>query len=202
MQAELGTLGEQKTVTLELKLLADIGLVGLPNAGKSTLLSKITRANPKTADYPFTTLEPNLGVLTLPEGKDLVVADIPGLIEGAHQGKGLGHDFLRHIENTLALVFVLFLEESVVFDEDLTAEQKADLVWAQYQQLQTELREYQVDLLAKPSLIALNKIDLYPAELVTAIEKEFKKTGKEIYAFSGFTGEGLIVLINKLARLV
>jgi GTP-binding protein len=200
--AERGTPGEWKQITLELKLLADVGLVGLPNAGKSTLLSKITRANPKTADYPFTTIEPNLGVLTLPGGRDLVVADIPGLIEGAHQGKGLGHDFLRHIENTRALVFVLFLEESVVSDETLTVAQKAELVWQQYQQLQTELREYQKDMLKKPALIALNKIDIYSAELVGIVEKRFKKNKQNILPFSGFTGEGLKQLIKAIQKVV
>jgi len=202
MQAEIGTPGEQKAITLELKLLADIGLVGYPNAGKSTLLSKITRANPKTADYPFTTIEPNLGVLTLPAGKDLVVADIPGLIEGASQGKGLGHDFLRHIENCQILIFILFLEESVVSDANLTDQQKAELVCQQYQQLQKELKEYQVEMLKKPFLVSLNKIDLYSVELVKAIKKQFAKNKIDIYPFSGFTGEGLSKLIKKATYLV
>ncbi|MFH2118424.1 MAG: GTPase ObgE [Candidatus Paceibacterota bacterium] len=201
LEAEYGSFGEQKRVTLELKLLADVGLVGYPNAGKSTLLSKITRANPKTADYPFTTIEPNLGVLTLPGGKDLVVADIPGLIEGASSGKGLGYDFLRHIENTRVLLFVLFLEESIVSDVDLTDSAKADQVWQQYQHLCTELTEYQVKMLQKPSLIALNKIDIYSPELVKAIALRFKKAKQTIHPFSGFTGEGLAKLIEKLARL-
>ncbi len=201
LQAEYGTFGEQKKISLELKLLADIGLVGLPNAGKSTLLSKITRANPKTADYPFTTIEPNLGVLNLAEGRDLVVADIPGLIEGASQGKGLGHDFLRHIENSQALIFVLFLEESVVSDEGLNDEKRAELVWEQYQQLRTELKEHNPELLAKPSLVSLNKLDLYSPELVAAIEKRFTTENLKLHVFSGFTGKGLEELLSSVAHL-
>ena len=201
LEVEYGSTGEHKKVVLELKLLADIGLVGYPNAGKSTLLSKITRANPKTADYPFTTIEPNLGVLTLPEGKDLVVADIPGLIEGAHSGKGLGYDFLRHIENTRVLLFILFLEENIVSDVNVTSKTKADLVWQQYQHLCSELTAYQTEMLQKPSLIALNKIDIYPAELIKAITSRFQKAQQTILPFSGFTGEGLAELTKQVASL-
>lgn len=190
LEAEYGTFGERKAVTLELKLLADIGLVGYPNAGKSTLLSKVTKAHPKIANYPFTTIEPNLGVLNTPQG-DLVLADIPGLIEGAHEGKGLGRDFLRHIENCRVLVFVLFLEESVVSDDSLSAAQKAEMVWQQYQQLVAELREYRAEMLQKPSLIALNKIDIYSPELVTVMEKRFADEKLQLVPFSGFTGAGL-----------
>jgi GTP-binding protein len=198
--AEYGTFGEQKQIILELKLLADIGLVGYPNAGKSTLLSKITRAHPKTADYPFTTIEPNLGVLNLPEGRDLVVADIPGLIEGASEGKGLGHDFLRHIENCRMLLFVLFLEENVVSDTQLSNAQKAEKVWEQYQQLRKELERYQNDMLQKPSLISLNKTDIYPAELTQEIQARFTAEQLTLMPFSGFTGQGLPELVKHIER--
>jgi GTP-binding protein len=117
LEAEYGGFGEQKLVQLELKLLADLGLVGFPNAGKSTFLSKVTKANPKIANYPFTTIEPNLGIMSLGQGhgkEEVIVADIPGLIEGASQGKGLGLDFLRHIENCQTLMFVLYLDEGVI----------------------------------------------------------------------------------------
>lgn len=199
--AEYGTFGERREITLELKLLADVGLVGYPNAGKSTLLAKITRANPKTASYPFTTIEPNLGVLSFPGGRDVIVADIPGLIEGASEGKGLGLDFLRHVENCRALVFVLFLEEAVVSDEGLSDQQKADLVWTQYQALRAELKTYQAGMLEKPALLTLNKIDIYSEPLLSAIEKRFQKEGETLHAFSGFTGDRLSEILQNLDKL-
>lgn len=200
MEAEYGSPGEQKEIVLELKLLADVGLVGYPNAGKSTLLSKITRAQPKIANYPFTTLEPNLGVLNLPE-RELIVADIPGLIEGAHQGKGLGLDFLRHVENSQALLFLLFLEENVIFDQQKSSKTKAELVWQQYQQLRDELGAYHPDLLKKPAIVSVNKVDLYPAELLKAIEQQFKKQKIKLYPLSGATGEGLDQMTKALTEL-
>jgi len=160
-----------------------VGLVGFPNAGKSTLLSKITRANPKIASYPFTTLEPNLGIMSLfGEGrgnksgkKEIVVADIPGLIEGASEGRGLGLDFLRHVENCSVLMFVLYLDESVVFDESISNNEKAQRVLKQYQDLQTELTNYHPDLPKKPYILTLNKIDIYSPELIDAIRSLFKQ---------------------------
>jgi len=202
LEAEYGTFGEKKVITLELKLLADIGLVGYPNAGKSTLLSKITKANPKTANYPFTTIKPNLGVLSLADGRDVVVADIPGLIEGASEGKGLGLDFLRHIENSKMLLFILFLPEEVVSDTNLSDEEKADQVWNQYQALRQELKQYHPALLEKPFLVSLNKIDIYSDELRQAIVNKFVKEKQTLQIFSGFTGDGLSEIKQQIADLV
>ncbi len=191
-EAEYGTYGEKKEVILELKLLADLGLVGLPNAGKSTLLSRLTKAHPKIANYPFTTIEPNLGVMTSRDGqRELVVADVPGLIEGASQGKGLGDRFLRHIENCQALMYVLFLEEALVFDEDTSDQEKARQLYEQYQLLQDELEAYQPDLLEKSSLVTVNKKDLYFDELIDEILAFFEKYNITPIFFSGVTGDGL-----------
>lgn len=219
LEAEYGSFGEQKDVILELQLLADVGLVGLPNAGKSTLLSKITRAMPKIGDYPFTTIEPNLGVLTVDKlspdfatlgnksRRDIVIADIPGLIEGASEGKGLGLDFLRHIENCRRLVYVLSLPEAVVFDDTLNVTEKAAAVWAQYQLLKQELAEYshratnRDTLLQKPYILTLNKVDIYSNQLIDAIIAIFTHNDEEILAFSGVTGQGLDMVIKALLPL-
>ncbi len=155
--AEPGTQGEGREVLLELKLLADVGLVGFPNAGKSTLISVISAARPKIADYLFTTLVPNLGIMRVEEGRSFTVADIPGLIEGAHEGKGLGHQFLRHIERTKALVFLI----------EATAQDPR----GQYKVLLNELKLFNPALTKKPRIIALTKIDL----LDDAERKRLKK---------------------------
>lgn len=194
LEAEYGGFGEQKLVQLELKLLADLGLVGFPNAGKSTFLSKVTKANPKIANYPFTTIEPNLGIMYLGSGQgkeELVIADIPGLIEGASAGKGLGLDFLRHIENCQALMFILYLDESVIFDENVSDQQKAELLWQQYEQLKKELGDYSSKLLEKTSLLTVNKIDLYTAKQIDIFRSYFIDKDMNVIFFSTVTNEGL-----------
>jgi len=153
---EPGDDGEQKTLELELKLIADVGLVGQPNAGKSTLLSVISAARPKIADYPFTTLSPNLGVVPLSDHRTFVVADIPGIIEGAHEGKGLGIQFLRHIERTRVLAFLVPIDA---------------MDWqAEYDQLRREVREYSAELAEKPHCVVFTKLDLLGEDYVPPIE--------------------------------
>jgi GTP-binding protein len=147
---ELGKKGESRNLCLELKLLADIGLVGFPNAGKSTFLSRISAARPKIADYPFTTLTPNLGIVHYRDHNSFVVADIPGLIEGAHHGKGLGIQFLRHIERTRVIAFLIESQSQNMIDDIKT--------------LKNELKEYDANLLEKPSFIVITKMDLISSE--------------------------------------
>jgi len=201
-EAEHGTFGERKLIKLELKLLADLALVGFPNAGKSTFLSKVTAANPKIASYPFTTLEPNLGIMQVKKStQEVVVADVPGLIEGASRGKGLGHDFLRHIENCQALMYLLFLEESTVFDQSLSIEDKSQLLWKQYESLNLELKQHSDDLLKKPSIVTINKVDLYSSEEVEAFKLAFKKQNVELLVFSAITGEGLQDIMKAIEKL-
>jgi GTPase len=146
---EPGAEGEERRIALELKLIADVGLVGQPNAGKSTLLAAVSAASPKIADYPFTTLTPNLGVVSLPGTRTFVIADIPGIIEGAHEGRGLGHRFLRHIERTRTLAYLIPLD--------------AEDVQAEYELLRGELRRYSDELADKPHCIILTKADVLAA---------------------------------------
>lgn len=183
--AQKGFEGEVKEIILELKLLADIGIVGLPNSGKSTLLSVLTEAKPKIADYPFSTLEPYLGVMTLP-GKSLVLADIPGLIEGASQGKGLGTQFLKHIERTKLLIHLVSAE-----DEDKISSFKV---------ICNELQYFSKELTNKPMIVVLSKIDILDKNKIDWIKKEFRKTRVNIIPISAVTGGGLENLKKEILK--
>ena len=195
MEAEDGTKGEIKWLDLELKLLADVGLIGLPNVGKSTLLSVISKARPKIADYEFTTLEPNLGVMSY-EGRNLVVADMPGLIEKASEGKGLGLQFLRHIERTRVLVHVLAPREEYSIKNLESSE-----FWDNYMIIRRELEAYDPKLLLKKELIVLNKIDLMSKESVLGIVKLFARKKHEIVAISCGTTYGIEEFKSKLFEM-
>ncbi|CAN5909555.1 GTPase ObgE [soil metagenome] len=187
-QYEEGKLGEERSITLELKVIADVGLIGLPNAGKSTLLSRISRAHPEIADYPFTTKYPNLGSVRLEEDA-FVVADIPGLIEGAHQGHGLGHEFLRHVERTRLLVHLI---EAVPLDNSDPS--------ANYRTIRHELEQYSPELSRRPELLVLTKMDLTGAEEVKArVEAELCR---EVLTLSAVTGQGIPALIHQILELL
>ena len=177
---------------LELKLLADVGLVGLPNAGKSTLLSRVSAANPKIAAYPFTTLHPVLGIAELSDMRRLVFADIPGLIEGAHEGHGLGIDFLRHVERTRVLVHLVSAEAG-----DLEA------LVENYETIEGELAGFNEALSRKPRLIVLSKVDVLPAMEAENLARVFAdKIGFEVARLSAVTGTGLSSLLNDVDRLI
>ncbi len=187
--AELGEPGDERTLRLELRLIADVGLVGFPNAGKSTLLAASTRATPKIADYPFTTLEPNLGVVQIGGrgGPTFVMADIPGLIEGAAEGTGLGHDFLRHISRTAVLIHVL--------DASGGLEGREPMV--DFETITNELRSYDADLAKRPMLVALNKADLTEAqERMPELERAIHTLGLRTFRISAATGQGVPPLLE------
>ena len=187
-KSEPGTHGEEKTLHLELKLLADVGLVGFPNAGKSTLISRISAARPKIADYPFTTLVPTLGIVRYENYSSFVVADIPGLIEGAHTGKGLGTRFLRHIERTRVLVFLLDCSVGGVRD--------------QYKTLLKELKEHNPVLAEKPRIIAISKIDTADAETLKDLKKLRFEKGATILRISSVSGEGIKPLLDECWKIL
>ncbi|MFH0919992.1 MAG: GTPase ObgE [Fibrobacterota bacterium] len=182
--AQPGEKGEDKELKLELKLIADVGLVGEPNAGKSTLLSHLSKARPKIADYPFTTLTPHLGLVKVDEGFSFFMADIPGLIKGAHLGKGLGHEFLRHIERTRLLVYVI----------DQNSKKSAKEI---FEALKHELHEFNPGLAEKPSIIALNKSDI--AKNSKGLRNS--KT-RPLVSISGVTGSGLRDLLFTIKRML
>ena len=186
--AEKGEPGEEREIRLEVKLIADIGLVGYPNAGKSTLLARTSAATPKIAAYPFTTLRPNLGVVRINREQNFVLADIPGLIEGAHKGVGLGHQFLRHIERTKMLIHVI----------DLSATDGRDPI-EDYEQLNLELDHYDALLTKLPQIIAVNKIDMPEAKSnLTRIQEYFGN--RKIFPISAITGDGVNPLMQQAYR--
>ena len=191
-RADKGEKGEERSLRLELKLLADVGLIGYPNVGKSTLLSKISSARPKIADYPFTTLVPNLGVVTREDQRPFVVADIPGLIEGASHGAGLGLIFLRHVERTHLLIHLL----------DIFGGPARDPVH-DFHALNQELKAYDPSLLDKTQIVALNKIDLPSVrDRALAFGKSFEEMGVRLFLVSGKTGEGVEELINAVSQIL
>ena len=196
--ATQGESGENRDLLLELKLIADIGIVGFPNSGKSTLISRISNAKPKTASYPFTTLKPILGILNCNDVKHIVVCDIPGLIEGAHLGRGLGHDFLRHIERTRILVHLV----------DMAVE--GGEAFKNYLSLNKELEFHNRLLVEKPQIIVANKMDLERSkdnfsDFTSRIGKDVyppaKNFGREVYPISALTGQGLDKLIEAICRI-
>ena len=184
--AQPGEKGIEETFVLELKILADVGLVGFPNAGKSTLLSVISAARPKIADYPFTTLVPNLGIVAYRDDKSFVMADIPGIIEGAHEGKGLGIRFLRHIERNSILLFLVPADSKNIKQE--------------YEILINELKEYNPELLDKKRILGISKSDLLDEELMDEIRKELPEI-QRIF-FSSLTGYGITTLKDTIWKLL
>ena len=194
--AQPGQPAQELELLLELKVIADVGLVGFPNVGKSTLLSKVTNARPKIANYHFTTLNPNLGVVDLEDAKGFVIADIPGLIEGASEGAGLGHEFLRHIERTKLILHIVDAASTEGRDpvEDIYAINK-------------ELEAYNTEIAKRPQIIAANKIDMIYAEddPISRIKAEFEPKGIPVYAISAFSGQGLRELLydinNRLEQM-
>ncbi|KUG22854.1 gtp-binding protein obg [hydrocarbon metagenome] len=188
--AQEGMEGDEFTLKLELKLLADVGIIGYPNAGKSTFISRVSAAKPKIAEYPFTTLTPHLGVVKYSGTKSFVIADIPGLISGAHEGLGMGIKFLKHIERTSVLFHIV----------DISTEPNTN-AWSNFTAINKELEHYNPDLLEKPQIVALNKIDLsYVKENVKKEVALFKKKGIILHPFSAVTGEGIKEILNKIIR--
>ncbi|PNR96628.1 GTPase ObgE [Petrotoga sp. 9PWA.NaAc.5.4] len=190
--AEKGIKGESKTLKLVLKIVADVGLIGYPNVGKSTLISKISEAKVEIADYPFTTITPNLGVVKLKDNTSFVVADIPGLIEGAHLGKGLGDKFLRHVERCLAIVHII----------DISGLEREDPV-EDYYAIRKELESFSYVLSQKKELIVANKMDTVEKEELERKLSDFKsRTGKEIFPISAYTGENINIFIERVWDLM
>ncbi|HPX56942.1 MAG TPA: GTPase ObgE [Syntrophales bacterium] len=187
-----GMPGEERRIRLELKLIADVGLVGLPNVGKSTFISKVSAAKPKIADYPFTTLTPNLGVVSYGSYRTFVIADIPGLIEGAHRGSGMGIRFLRHIERTRLLLHIIDISD----ESPLSG-------WEKYALINRELSSFGANVADKPQIVAINKIDLTVTR--DRLKKEidfFAQKGIEILSFSAATGEGVARVIEAIVNVL
>ncbi|MBL8293990.1 MAG: GTPase ObgE [Bryobacterales bacterium] len=189
---EPGFPGEERSFRLELKLLADVGLVGYPNAGKSTLIARISAARPKIADYPFTTLEPNLGVVSADDGQTFVVADIPGLIEGAHEGAGLGIRFLRHVERTRLLIHLVDVSEH-------TGRKPVD----DFKVVMKELEGFSEELISKPMIVVATKLDVaQDSKRVDSLRRMAKRRQLPFYSISAVTGQGIPELIRAMAAIV
>jgi GTP-binding protein len=189
--AEKGDAGQRFEAVLELKMIADVGVIGLPNAGKSTLLGRISNARPEIADYPFTTLKPNLGVVDVDKQNSLLFADIPGLIEGAASGKGLGHEFLRHVERTAVLVHLID-----AYQDDIVET---------YKVINKELAAYSTELARRPQIVAINKVEGLDKEMVADLLKQLKKAlpkGTKAYAMSAASGVGTTELVRQVATVV
>ena len=193
-RADLGKTGPSRWLHLELKLLADVGLIGFPNVGKSTLVSRLSAAKPKIADYPFTTLAPSLGIVRVDPERNFVIADLPGLIPGAAEGKGLGHQFLRHTERTRVLLHVLDLDP-------MTGREPVE----DFDAIHDELRAYSEELAARPQIVVANKADLLDTddsvrERLVQIEALARRGGHELHVVSAVTGRGLVELVRGIAR--
>ena len=191
-RAEKGDPGEQRELRLELKLLADVGLLGYPNVGKSTFISAVSRARPKIADYPFTTLVPNLGVVSLGDDRNFVIADIPGIIEGAAQGQGLGLQFLRHVERTRVLFHIITWDPAP--DRELVKD---------FDALMKELAAFDPELAKRPMVVGIGKMDLEETrERAEAAKSELESRGIEVFTFSAATHEGVDAALNRLEQLL
>lgn len=190
--AQPGEPGQELTLRLELKMLADAGLIGLPNAGKSTFISRVSAARPKIADYPFTTLAPNLGVMIdeVDPERRMIIADIPGLIEGAHTGQGLGHRFLKHVERTRFLVHILSIED---IDDNNP--------WAGFELVNEELRKFDLELAERKQIEVINKIDLVSEERLEELKRKAEKANRHIYFISARENIGLEPLVEEMWRL-
>jgi GTPase len=192
LRAEPGGIGEHRKVRMELKLLADVGIVGFPNAGKSTLITVISKAKPKVADYPFTTLVPHLGVVSRGEERSFVVADIPGIIEGAAEGAGLGHRFLKHIERTRVLLMLVTYDPA-----------PGRALGSDYDTLCRELERFDPTLATRPRVVAVSKMDLSETrDALPAFRKKLKRKGIEVLDFSAATREGLEPLLDALETVL
>ncbi len=190
--AQKGEFGEEKSLRLELKILADVGIIGLPNAGKSTFISQISAAKPKIAPYPFTTLIPNLGVMIdeFDPDRRLVIADIPGLIEGASEGIGLGHRFLKHVERTRFLIHILSIEDINV-----------DNIWDGFNIINEELANFDPELITRKQIFIINKCDLKSEEEVNVIKEKAKELGRELFFISAINGDGLEEVVRVMWNL-
>lgn len=190
--AKSGTDGQERWVILELKMIADVGLLGFPNVGKSTFLSVVTKAKPKIANYHFTTLTPNLGVVENNFGESFVLADIPGLIEGASEGIGLGHDFLRHVERTKVLIHIV----------DISGIEGRDAI-DDFEKINLELKNYNEKLSKRPQVVVANKVDiLYDEEIYENFKKELEKRGYKVFKMSAITRQGIDDVINYVSKLL